>query len=323
MRVMKWMVTIAVLLIAGSAFAQRGAGGGMGGGRGGGGGGGMQQGGGARQGGGLPNGGANRPRDGGANNPARRGDINPRGARGQLPPEVAALRDRIKFYTYEFEPTGEEVPYALFLPGRYNKKKPSPLVIALHGAGVGPESIAAGFANAADRAGYIIAAPMGYNQNGWYGLRGAADARTAEFSEQDVMNVLELVRAEYNVDPRRIYIAGHSMGGVGAIHIAAKHPDVFAAVGAMSPGFTGANIQLPGIGGFDAAPIVVLAGERDELIPIDMVREWVAGLEERKVPAKYYEYKGGNHAATLQQGAPKQVFDFFKKHARPEAEDAR
>ena len=37
-----------------------------------------------------------------------------------------------------------------------------------------------------------------------------------ELSELDVMNVLAIVRKDFNVDPSRIYLWGHSMGGGGA-----------------------------------------------------------------------------------------------------------
>jgi predicted peptidase len=304
------VTTAAILLIAGNAHAQRGTG---------------QQGG-IIGNGGLPPIGSSPNRAGGRGGVAPGNGRNAdnsyqEGLRRRVPPEVAALRDRIQLRSYEFGPTGEEMSYALFVPGKYRKKKPNALVIALHGAGVTPDSIVGGFANAADRYGYIIAAPMGYNKSGWYGLPGPTDAETAERSEQDVMNVLDLVRAEFNIDPRRIYIAGQSMGGIGAVHIAAKHPDIFAAVGAMSPGLTPRAAQLDEIRDFDAAPIIVLAGDNDELVPIDLVRTWVAGLKDRGVPCKYYEYKDGNHVATL-VGGPGQVFEFFKQYSRPPARSA-
>ncbi len=56
-----------------------------------------------------------------------------------------------------------------------------------------------------------------------------------ELSEKDVMNVLALVRKEFKVDDRRIYLMGHSMGGAGALHLAVKYPDIWAAVGVMAP----------------------------------------------------------------------------------------
>jgi poly(3-hydroxybutyrate) depolymerase len=306
MRIIKMVVAAAAILIAGNAFAQRGTG---------------QQGG-IIGNGGLPPIGSTPNRGGGQggrgpNSGRNAGNSYQERMQQRIPPEVAALRARIQQRTYEFKPTGEQISYSLFLPRQYKKTKAMPLVIALHGAGVSPDSIANGFASAADKYGYIIAAPMGYNVRGWYGVKGPTDAETASRSEQDVMNVLDMVREEFNIDPRRIYIAGHSMGGIGAVHIAAMHPDIFAAVGAMSPGFTRPALQQKEFTDFDAAPVIVLAGDNDELIPIDLVRGWVANLKQREVPTRYYEYTGGNHAATL-VGGPGQVFEFFRKYCRRE-----
>jgi hypothetical protein len=37
----------------------------------------------------------------------------------------------------------------------------------------------------------------------------------SELSEKDVMNVLELMKKEFNVDNERPYLPGYSMGGAG------------------------------------------------------------------------------------------------------------
>jgi len=44
------------------------------------------------------------------------------------------------------------------------------------------------------------------------------------------MNVPALVRKEFNLDERRIYLMGHSQGGGGARHLAEKYPETWAAV---------------------------------------------------------------------------------------------
>ncbi len=70
---------------------------------------------------------------------------------------------------------------------------------------------------AADKNGYIVAAPTGYNLQGWYGANGPSSPSTSpenlgELSEKDVMNVLDLMRKEFNIDDHRIYLLGQSMG---------------------------------------------------------------------------------------------------------------
>ena len=60
------------------------------------------------------------------------------------------------------------------------------------------------------------------------GYRGSA--------ERDVMDVIAEVRRDYAIDPDRIYLMGHSMGGYGTWSVAMAHPDVFAAIGPISGG---------------------------------------------------------------------------------------
>src|SRR5262249_52460670 len=60
-------------------------------------------------------------------------------------------------------------------------------------------------------------------------------ANIAELSEKDVMNVLAMVRKEFNVDADRIYLTGHSMGGAGTYFLGSKHPDIWAAIAPVAP----------------------------------------------------------------------------------------
>src|SRR5436309_11330116 len=134
--------------------------------------------------------------------------------------------------TYDFKDAGKEMEYALFVPSSYDKKKKAPLLIALHGLGSNPQQILRykGLTDQAEKYGFIVAAPMGYNPRGWYGVKGPKAAKSepenlGELSEKDVMNVLDLVRKEFDVDPDRIYLMGHSMGGGGTWHLGLKHPE--------------------------------------------------------------------------------------------------
>ena len=53
-------------------------------------------------------------------------------------------------------------------------------------------------------------------------------AALPELSELDVMNVLAITRRELNVDNRRIYLMGHSIGGGGTWHLGIKYPSIWA-----------------------------------------------------------------------------------------------
>src|SRR5262249_15425900 len=137
--------------------------------------------------------------------------------------EANSTTKRIEKKHYEFKDAGKEIEYGLFVPSTYDKAKKTPLIVALHGLGSNPQQILrySGFTDLAEKHGYIIVAPMGYNEPGWYGQlsrvggRGDDPKNLPELSEKDVMNVFDIVRKDYTIDPDRTYLMGHSMGGGG------------------------------------------------------------------------------------------------------------
>jgi len=218
---------------------------------------------------------------------------------------------------YQFEPTGEQLEYDVFVSHKVRKDRPSPLVIALHGGGAPPQQIMGMVRNSADQHGYIVAAPMGYRLDGWYGYMGAPyranpqRVRNGAFSEQDVMNVVELMRAGFNIDDNRIYIVGSSMGGAGALYLAMKYPGKWAAIAAASPGVLDEiPDELPAL---RATPILIIHGDRDNIVPIERVNDWVARMKQLGVPVKYWVLRGGAHGAALPSNAD-DIFRFFDQH---------
>ena len=86
---------------------------------------------------------------------------------------------RILARKYDFKEAGKEMEYSLYVPTSYQPKsnkntKKFPLIVALHGAGSTPAEIIRypKFTDHAEKNGYIVVAPMGYNSRGWYGSRG-------------------------------------------------------------------------------------------------------------------------------------------------------
>ena len=126
----------------------------------------------------------------------------------------------------------------------YDKAKKTPLVVALHGLGSNPQQIIRyrGLTDQAEKYGYIVVAPMGYNTARLVRRPRLANGQDddpenlGELSEKDVMNVLDIVRKEYTIDPDRIYLMGHSMGGGGTWHLGIKYPDMWAGSGPDRPG---------------------------------------------------------------------------------------
>jgi len=128
------------------------------------------------------------------------------------------------------------------------------------------------------------------------------------------MNVLDLMRHEFNVDDTRIYIMGQSMGGAGALYLGIKHPDLWAAVGASAPAITRAH-QASELESAVGVPIIVLHGSDDETVPVSRILPWVDKMKALRMTYEYDEIPSAGHPDTILQGA-RYIFDFFNEHVR-------
>jgi predicted peptidase len=214
---------------------------------------------------------------------------------------------RVLHKSYTFE-DGEEIPYAVFVPSTYDKSKEYPLIVSLHGLTRQYDWLMGyhGFLDQCERDGYIMVTPLGYVRDGWYGSH--AKDEHAEQSEQDVMNVFELVRKEYNIDEKRIYLWGHSMGGAGTYHLAARYPDLWAALGVVAPA---PNVSPDQLEKFKHIPIIAIQGDDDRLVAI--TRRWVKKMEEIGMQHVYIEIPGGDHSLLISQNKENmaKVVNFF------------
>ena len=129
------------------------------------------------------------------------------------------------------------------------------------------------------------------------------------------MNVLELVRKEYNVDDKRIYLIGHSMGGGGTWHLGTKYADVWAGLAPIAPAAFG---QPTGLDKLKNVPVIVVQGDNDTLVRPEGTRRWVEKLKELKVPHEYLEIAGAGHGDVISKGMP-QIFEFFEKQQKEKA----
>jgi len=147
---------------------------------------------------------------------------------------------------------------------------------------------------------------------------GPSPEQIAKWSEQDVLNVLDIVRKEYRVDPKRIYLTGHSMGGAGTYFLGSKHADIWAAVAPVAPAAFLMNQNraeiLKGIkdGG---VPILVVQGDADEAVPVANTRMWVDTMKELGMNYEYVEMPGITHGPVI-TASQKDVYAFFAKHSK-------
>jgi predicted esterase len=277
--------------------------------------------------------------------------------------------DRVELREYRFKDTNENLPYAVFVSSKVDRKKKAPLVLALHGFGGNHGTfMRTGVVEAAEAGGYILLGPMGYSPSGSFGMpfggrgRGPGPAaaaapapaagppttpapapapadptapptgrrggrggppiggtavtdpvKVAELSEKDAMNVLEMARKEFNVDDRRIYLMGHSLGGGGALHMGEKYADVWAAVAPLAPAAFGfqwtAGARLKNV------PLLIAQGDLDTTVRPANTQALADQLKALNFKSELEIIPGLDHA-TIIAGAMPEVFEFFGKHKK-------
>lgn len=134
---------------------------------------------------------------------------------------------------------GKYQPYAIYIP-KTKAEGPRSAELILHGcqanhaSQINQPNMQKQFGEDLNR---ILISPLARGAFGFY----------SDLSERDVFDVLADVTQNYAVDEDRIFIGGYSMGGYGALRLAALYPDLFAGLNNWS-GYSGhdRNTALPG-----------------------------------------------------------------------------
>lgn len=193
--------------------------------------------------------------------------------------------------------SGQKREYLLYVPGSYDRTRPTPLVISLHAAALWPaaQRETSQWDKAADQDGFLVVYPSGIaiaplrifpGLPVWRVKSEAGQKADARF----ISDLIDKLEATYNVDPTRIYVNGLSNGGGMAFVLSCTLSDRIAAVGTVA-----AAQELPWSWCTDSRPVPTIAfhGTADPLVPYNggtspispilfpSVRTWVANWARR------------------------------------------
>lgn len=223
------------------------------------------------------------------------------------------------------------MPYTLFIPSSYMPGKPTPLVVDLHGLNITPlqQILFDGTTDLAEKFGFMVLAPTGFNLSaGWGGRNGApletaqmkpgSDVRysASELSELDAMTALKLIREKFTIDNDRIFLMGHSMGGAGTYHIGGKFNDIWAGLAPISG--AGGIADATAAERYKSIPMLIMHGDKDSIVPVATSRRAVLALQAVGAPHIYLEFPGMDHEFWIRRGADhmEKVFVFFSLLSR-------
>lgn len=127
-------------------------------------------------------------------------------------------------------------PVGVHVPSAYRAETPAPLVVMLHALGVNGELEEWFFRLRphADARAFLYVAPDGtQGKDGrrfWNAIDGQADVDDVGY----LTGLVDEIAARWSIDRKRVYLVGHSNGGMMAHRLACAHPERFAAIASVA-----------------------------------------------------------------------------------------
>lgn len=174
-------------------------------------------------------------------------------------------------YTSSIMFGGLERTYRIHIPQSFDKTKPTPLVIVLHGGGGSGRAMVAltlgGFNTLSEREGFIVVYPDGIGKH-WNDGREGLRYRAHREKIDDVGFISALIDhlvKEFNIDKKRVYVTGMSNGAIMSYLLACKLSERIAAIAAVA-GLIPKNLPL------HCSPsrpisVLIINGVEDPLVP--------------------------------------------------------
>ena len=197
---------------------------------------------------------------------------------------------------------GKTRPYYLYVPSTI--KPPAPLIVMLHGSNRTGVTLVEKWKDYARKEGIILAGPDASNLAGWSSPQDGPDY---------LHDLVEELKSKYPINPRRVYLFGHSAGASFALFMSLMESQYFAATAIH------AGSLRDEVGMIELAkrkiPISIQVGDSDQFFPLKDVRATRDALKEAGIPVELIEIPNHDHwyydkAAKFNQTA----WEFLKKY---------
>lgn len=209
---------------------------------------------------------------------------------------------------------GSESPYVVFVPHGYDGAKEYPVILFLHGAGEtknpkakkeGKKPVEVGIGPAIKTREktfpFVVVIPRAEGF-GW-----GADTANAKRA----LGMLDATMKEYKCDPKRQYLTGLSMGGMGTWSVAAAHPDRWAAIVPIcGPGDPATAEKIKDI------PCWGFLGTEDSERLASGMRNMIAALEKAGGKPRFSEYKWVGHDSWDPAYATNELYAWMLKQSK-------
>lgn len=172
----------------------------------------------------------------------------------------------------------------LYVPESYSAETPTPLFIALHGAG-GTGSAWASYYQRAEERGMVFLAPDSRNFT-WDLIALGGYGPDVSFLDEALEHTFERCR----IDPARIAMGGFSDGASYALSLGVSNGDLLTHLIGYSPGFHSPSDPIIG-----TPRVFISHGTQDSILPVSISRDIIVpSLQNAGYDVTYEEFVGGH-----------------------------
>jgi poly(3-hydroxybutyrate) depolymerase len=216
---------------------------------------------------------------------------------------AAPAKNEIVKETLLFE--GKKRTYYIFVPAGLSDKTAVPLVVMLHGSGRNGLSLVEKWKDLAANEGLIIVGPDALNSQIWNVPQDGPDFLHA---------LVEELKAKYPINPRRVYLFGHSAGANMGLYMSLYESEYFAATAVHAGALFPETYPLIAFAK-RKIPIFIVVGTEDQFFPLAQVRATRNELVKQGLTVELTEIPHHDH--NYYDLAPKinrSAWDFLKKY---------
>jgi predicted peptidase len=237
-------------------------------------------------------------------------------------PIVSAASSTNEFLVRIHASGNRTLPYRLLLPLNYDAKKSYPLLLFLHGAAArgqdnaeplnwGPLLLAEPWVR--EKFPFFLVVPQCPRTSAWTELSwgGAAQESAALRLAREL--VTDALPKEFNIDPKRRYLTGVSMGGHAVWAVMIRRPGEFAAAVPVCAGGNAKSVTKAAA----KYPVWAFHSDDDHLVPVQQARDLVKAWRAQGGTAKYTEYTGLRHSSWKKAYADAEMFAWLLQQKLP------
>jgi phospholipase/carboxylesterase len=182
---------------------------------------------------------------------------------------------------------GNRGGYSLYVPEDYVPERAWPLVVALHGGSGNGRNFLWSWLRDARSFGAILVAPTAIGPT--WALMGE------DVDTPNLARIIDLVRARYTIDPRRMLLTGLSDGGTFCYVTGLERSSPFTHLAPVAATFHPLMAELADAGRLQGLPIQIVHGALDWMFPVEVARQTSSLLAKAGADVTYREIDDLSH----------------------------